>query len=130
MTRAPPKPPSATFRLDGLPQQAPGAGAHYLEFLRVPRLSAGLYLLPRGSVDPQSPHREDELYLVLSGRGQLRVGKATVPAGPGTLVYVPAGEVHAFHSVEEALRLLVVFSPAERQARPRRKPARPHTRRR
>ena len=38
------------------------AGAPYLEFLRVPSLSAGLYVLPAGGVDRQRPHAEDEIY--------------------------------------------------------------------
>ena len=36
----------------------------YLEFLKVPDLSMGLYVLPTGGVDPQSPHTEDEVYYV------------------------------------------------------------------
>ena len=40
----------------------------YLEFLRVPALSMGLYALPAGSTDPQEPHQEDEVYYVVSGR--------------------------------------------------------------
>ena len=46
------------------------AGDLYHEFLRVPDLSAGLYLLSAGAVDPQQPHTEDEVYYVISGRGQ------------------------------------------------------------
>lgn len=49
------------------------AGELYHEFLRVPDLSAGLYILPAGSVDPQQPHTEDEVYYVISGRGQIWV---------------------------------------------------------
>ena len=86
----------------------------YLEFLRVPDLSAGLYVLAAGAVDTQAPHTEDELYVVLSGRGELRVGGVSKPVGVGSLCYVRAGEEHAFHSVVESLRLLVVFGPAER----------------
>src|SRR5207253_4989147 len=32
----------------------------YLEFLRVPSMSLGIYSLPAGGVDAQKPHREDE----------------------------------------------------------------------
>ena len=46
----------------------------YREFLRVPDLSAGLYVLEAGAPDPQSPHSEDELYYVVSGRGSITVG--------------------------------------------------------
>lgn len=89
------------------------SGKSYLEFLRVPSLSLGLYALPAGGVDPQQPHREDEVYYVLSGRGSIRVGQEDRPVGPGTLVFVGAGAEHRFHSITEDLQLLVFFAPAE-----------------
>ena len=46
----------------------------YLEFLRVPSLSVGLYALPAGAEDPQEPHTEDEVYHVVGGRARIRVG--------------------------------------------------------
>jgi mannose-6-phosphate isomerase-like protein (cupin superfamily) len=90
----------------------------YLEFLRVPHLSAGLYVLPAGAADGQAPHTEDEVYVVLSGRGQLQVEAARQDVGPGSICFVPAGARHAFHSVTEELRLVVVFAPPERADRP------------
>ncbi len=106
---------SEVFELDVLLALRAASSSPYLEFLRVPHLSAGLYVLAVGSVDTQTPHTEDELYVVLSGRGQLRVGEVSRPVGVGSLCYVPAGEVHAFHSVVESLRMLVVFGPAEQK---------------
>lgn len=50
------------------------AGKPYHEFLRVPDLSAGIYALEAGAADPQSPHTEDELYYVISGRGVVTFG--------------------------------------------------------
>ena len=50
------------------------AGRRHLEFLRVPDLSAGLYRLEAGASDPQKPHAEDEVYLVVRGRSRFRVG--------------------------------------------------------
>jgi mannose-6-phosphate isomerase-like protein (cupin superfamily) len=103
------------FALAELLARRVAGGRPYLEFLRVPHLSAGLYVLPRGGLDAQSPHTEDELYFVLAGRAQLRVGQHSRPVAPGSLSFVPAGVPHAFHDVEEELRLLVVFGPAEKQ---------------
>jgi mannose-6-phosphate isomerase-like protein (cupin superfamily) len=88
----------------------------YLEFLRVPHLSAGVYVLPPGGVDAQTPHSEDELYLVLAGRAQLRVAGVSRQVRPGSLCFVKAHAAHAFHAVTEELRLLVVFGPAESTA--------------
>ena len=91
----------------------PEAGNHYREHLRVADLSAGTYCIPAGGVDTQSPHTEDEIYVVLSGRGRLRGGDDVVDVGPGSAVYVPAGEEHRFTDVVADLTVLVLFAPAE-----------------
>jgi mannose-6-phosphate isomerase-like protein (cupin superfamily) len=85
----------------------------YLEFLRVPALSMGLYVLPAGGVDPQSPHTEDEVYYIVSGRGAFRCGEEDRPVVAGSLLYVPAHVEHRFHTIEEQLQILVFFAPAE-----------------
>ena len=85
----------------------------YREFLRVPDLSAGLYVLEAGATDPQSPHTEDELYYVVAGLGSVTVGDETRDVGPGSLVFVPASVPHRFQRITEQLQILVVFGPAE-----------------
>jgi quercetin dioxygenase-like cupin family protein len=85
----------------------------YLEFLRVPALSLGLYELPAGGSDPQQPHTEDEVYYVVRGRGRFRVGAEDRPVAEGTVLFVKAGVEHHFHSITEDLTLLVFFAPAE-----------------
>lgn len=87
--------------------------SRYVELLRVPSMSMGVYVLPEGEPDPQGPHREDETYYVLAGRGRFRNGAEDAAVGPGDLLYVPARKAHYFHSVHEELVLLVTFSPAE-----------------
>ncbi len=101
------------FELKALLSQHQVAGANWSEFLRVPAMSLGVYTLPAGGVDPQSPHSEDEVYLVLSGQAALQVGDEDVPVQPGSLVYVPAQVDHRFHSIAEDLTILVFFAPAE-----------------
>ena len=91
-------------------------GQAYLEFLRVPALSLGLYALPAGGVDPQKPHTEDEVYYVVEGRGFIRVGDEDRPVEPGTVVFVAANVEHRFHTISEDLKILVFFAPAEREA--------------
>jgi mannose-6-phosphate isomerase-like protein (cupin superfamily) len=102
-----------TFDLSQESAERSRAGRLYREFLRVPALSAGLYELPAGADDPQKPHAEDEIYLVLRGRAVIRSGGEERAVGPGTLIFVPAGEEHRFHSLTEDLSLLVVFASAE-----------------
>jgi mannose-6-phosphate isomerase-like protein (cupin superfamily) len=88
-------------------------GKLYHEFLRVPDLSAGIYVIEAGGSDPQSPHTEDELYYVIAGRAIVSVGGETRPVVPGSLVFVAAGVPHRFHDIGERLELLVAFGPAE-----------------
>ena len=85
----------------------------YREFLRVETMSAGLYVLEAGGTDPQSPHAQDEIYYVLSGRARFASGGDEREVAPGDVLFVPAQEEHRFHSIEERLSLLVVFAPAE-----------------
>nr|WP_206324099.1 cupin domain-containing protein [Streptomyces sp. HNM0574] len=85
----------------------------YLQFLRERNMSVGLYALDAGSTDPQKPHRQDEVYLVVSGRGAITVGEETTMVARGSVVYVPAGVPHRFHHISEDLRVMVVFSPPE-----------------
>ena len=88
-------------------------GELYLEFLRVPAMSAGLYELAAGAHDPQSPHGEDEIYYIVDGSGQIRIGDVDHPVCAGSVVFVPAQVEHRFHSIDAALRILVIFAPAE-----------------
>ena len=99
--------------MNELERRREAAGTLYHEFLRVPSMSAGVYVLAAGSEDPQSPHEEDEVYYVASGRATVRVGEEDRPVQAGSVVYVPARVPHRFHAVEEELVLLVVFAPAE-----------------
>lgn len=89
------------------------AGQRYREFLRVPDLSAGLYVLEAGAADPQLPHGEDELYHVVSGQARITVGDETRDVQVGSLVFVEARVPHRFHDITERLEILVVFGPAE-----------------
>ncbi len=88
-------------------------GELYLEFLRRDSMSCGLYVLEAGATDPQEPHQEDEVYLVLSGRARLRVDSDDRPVGPGSVAFVARNVPHRFHDVTERLSVLVFFAPAE-----------------
>jgi mannose-6-phosphate isomerase-like protein (cupin superfamily) len=101
------------FEITQLLDQHRNAGQLWMEFLRTPSLSMGLYVLPVGGADPQQPHTEDEVYYVLSGRAHIRVGEEDRPVQAGSLVFVAARVPHKFHSITETLTLLVFFAPAE-----------------
>jgi quercetin dioxygenase-like cupin family protein len=101
------------FQLDRLEQQQAQAGKSYLEFLRVPAMSAGVYTLPAGGTDPQKPHKEDEMYYVVRGRARMRVGVEDRAISQGNVIFVAALVEHRFYAIAEELVALVFFSPAE-----------------
>ncbi|HLO33319.1 MAG TPA: cupin domain-containing protein [Anaerolineales bacterium] len=101
------------FELTQLISQRESSNKLYLEFLKVPDLSMGIYVLPAGGVDPQSPHTEDEVYYVVSGKAKIRVGDEDREVQAGSIVYVGKNVEHRFHSLEEELTVLVFFAPAE-----------------
>jgi len=101
------------FELSKLIEERSQSGDSWLEFLRVPTLSMGLYVLPAGGQDQQTPHLEDEIYYVVSGRAVLRVAGRDQPVQAGSLVFVAGEAEHRFHSIEEDLTALVFFAPAE-----------------
>ena len=89
------------------------AGKLYREFLRVPAMSAGLYVLPVGAADPQKPHHEDEMYYVIRGRGRFRAGDEEAEVSAGSVLFVAAEIEHRFDDITEELAVLVFFAPAE-----------------
>jgi len=101
------------FRLDDLDAERAANEGAYLRFLREPTMSVGLYALDAGAADPQRPHAQDEVYVVVSGRATLTVGEESTTVARGSVVFVPAGTPHRFHQISEDLRVLVVFSPPE-----------------
>ena len=92
---------------------AGSAGVDYAEQFRNAELSVGTYSLARGAIDAQSPHTEDEVYVVVSGRASFRDEHGTIAIGPGDTIFVPAGMPHRFLDIEEDLTLVVVFAPPE-----------------
>jgi mannose-6-phosphate isomerase-like protein (cupin superfamily) len=91
----------------------PGSGVDWVEHLRVSDLSVGTYSVGSGADDNQEPHTEDEIYVVTEGQAALEAGGRAVPVGPGSVIYVPAGEPHRFTGVTRDLAVLVLFAPAE-----------------
>ena len=101
------------FELTQLIFQREATNKLYFEFLQVPDLSMGLYVLPAGGTDPQSPHTEDEVYYVVSGRAKIKVANEDRDVQAGSIVYVAKNVEHRFHSIEEELKVIVFFAPAE-----------------
>jgi len=101
------------FDLTALGKTQEQSARRYFEFLRVPAMSAGLYFLPAGGTDPQSPHLQDELYYVVRGKSRFRAAEQDRAVGQGSVIFVAAGVEHRFYDIAEDLQVLVFFAPAE-----------------
>ncbi len=101
----------AAFRLSEIDERRRREGGDpWQEFLKVPSLRTGLYVLPAGSVDTQSPHTEDEIYYVVRGRGRFTADGSEMDVEAGAVLFVAAHVEHRFHSIEEDLEVLVFFA--------------------
>jgi len=98
------------FDLEELVEKKSSMAPPYLEFLRVPSLSCGIFTLKAGSTDMQHPHDEDEVYYVVSGRARMRVEGEERAVRPGSILYVRATAEHSFFEIEEDMTLLVFFA--------------------
>lgn len=100
----------------GAGSYSPPPGGHqvvWIEHLRVADLSVGTYSIPAGGTDDQTPHSEDEIYVVTTGRAVIEAGGERAQVGPGSVIYVAAGEPHRFTEITQSLALVVLFAPAE-----------------
>jgi hypothetical protein len=79
------------WELDDLEAARVASGRLYHEFISVPDLSGGLYVL----------------------EAKVAVGGDVRAIRTGSVVFVAAGVEHRFHDIEERLVLLVMFGPAE-----------------
>ena len=84
---------------------------HWIVHLSSDDLSLGTYCIPAGGLDDQTPHTEDEIYVVRSGRATLNTDSGTAEIAPGSVIFVPVGETHTFTDVTEDLALVVIFAP-------------------
>jgi mannose-6-phosphate isomerase-like protein (cupin superfamily) len=71
------------------------------------------YYAPRGH-DSQTPHSQDEIYIVASGSGRIVSGPSEAKLeskafGPGDAIFVPAGYVHRFVDFTDDFGTWVIF---------------------
>jgi mannose-6-phosphate isomerase-like protein (cupin superfamily) len=99
------------FEYDEVRQAQIGTGEQYLQFLNAGSMSLGLYALPAGGQDLQTPHLEDEIYYIVSGRGAIVVAGERRDVRPGSIVFVGKDVDHRFVDIVEDLDILVFFAP-------------------
>ncbi len=70
-------------------------------------LEVGVYVLVAPEPDRQQPHADDEVYVVLEGRGPLDVEGTRTDLREGNAIFVPAGADHRFTGCEQLCVLLI-----------------------
>lgn len=82
-------------------------GKTFLELFRHGATSVEIYQ-PVGH-DPQQPHAQDEIYVIISGHGIFQDGEEKYPFGPGDLIFIPAGKEHRFLEFSADFKTWVIF---------------------
>lgn len=101
-----------TFDVEAVRKRLEAGNGGYEVVHSSPGLEVGVYVLVAPEPDRQQPHEDDELYVVLEGRGVLTVEGAAVAVETGRSVFVPAGAEHRF-TAYEGLSVLVIFARSE-----------------
>jgi mannose-6-phosphate isomerase-like protein (cupin superfamily) len=102
------------YELSKISQQQAESDKPYFQFINEGTMSLGLYALAAGADDTQSPHTEDEIYYVVSGRASIVAAGERRPVQPGSIVFVAKEVEHRFVDIEEDLSILVFFAPEHR----------------
>ncbi|HUP33369.1 MAG TPA: cupin domain-containing protein [Gaiellaceae bacterium] len=97
------------FDVEAVKRRLAEAGGGYEVVHVSPGLEVGVYVLVAPEPDRQQPHDDDEVYVVLEGRGMLEVEGVETAVEEGHGVFVPAGAEHRFTGYEQ-LSVLVIFT--------------------
>ena len=104
--------PKPVYEAADLIKQRAESERPYLPFLNIATMDLGIYSLPKGGTDGQSPHALDEIYYVIHGKAKINISGTAHAVQPGSIIFVAAGDEHKFEEIEEDLDLLVFFSKA------------------
>lgn len=96
---------------DELVEQLEQEDRHYGEVLSAESMSVELARYP--NPEPKTPHKEDELYFIISGSGMASVGEETFAIEEGDVVYVEKGVKHDFYDIDDELTALIVFAGSD-----------------
>jgi len=101
--------PSHAFEVEQIRRRLEAGNGGYEVVHASPGLEVGVYVLVAPEPDHQQPHEDDEIYVVLEGRGVLNVEGKAIPVVQGQAIFVPAGAEHQFTGYE-GLSVLVIFA--------------------
>jgi mannose-6-phosphate isomerase-like protein (cupin superfamily) len=104
-------PTAHPFDIEGVKERLAAGTGGYEVVHRSKGVEIGVYVLVAPEPDRQTPHEDDEVYVVLEGSGVLDVEGKQVELREGHAAFVPAGAEHRFIGYER-LSVLVVFEKA------------------
>jgi mannose-6-phosphate isomerase-like protein (cupin superfamily) len=88
-----------------------GKPNHWIVHLVTDQLSMGTYSIPKDGLDDQAVHNEDEIYVVVTGTANMTTDAGSVEIGPGSVVFIPAGEKHLITDIQEDISMIGIFAP-------------------
>jgi mannose-6-phosphate isomerase-like protein (cupin superfamily) len=100
--------PTHPFDLEAVKRRLKAGTGGYEPVHESPGLEIGVYVLVAPEPDRQQPHADDEVYVVLEGRGTLDIEGTKTELREGKAIFVPAGAEHRFSGYEQ-LSVLVIF---------------------
>jgi mannose-6-phosphate isomerase-like protein (cupin superfamily) len=97
------------FDLSSYLEKIKKSSSYFHTFINRDSLAVGLLVLQSGEDDTQIPHSNDEVYLIISGDGFLRIKNKDYPVSKDKLFFVAKNVEHFFHSNAHELRVLYFF---------------------
>ncbi len=79
-------------------------------FIRGKKLSMGIQILRQGEDYGEPAHENGEVYFILKGHANLRIGKKVYKVSPGMAMHVPPKVIHSFYDVKKELVFLFIFA--------------------
>lgn len=96
------------FQSEKLLEKLPTSeGKHFIEAFRKGNLSIEMFKPEK--VDLQTPHTQDELYVIVSGTGVFKNGEENYPFKANDMIFVPAFVEHRFYDFTDDFCTWVVF---------------------
>jgi len=99
---------------DGVPARGYGAGGRRHELVGTDGYSVRWFEVPPGETSTLERHGHDHSVVIQRGRARVTLETETHELGPGDVVYVAPGELHAFAAIgDEPLAFICVRSAGD-----------------
>ena len=99
---------------EGVPPRGYGAGGRRHELVETERYRVRCFEVPAGGTSTLERHGHDHTVVIQQGRARVTLGDAAHELGPGDVVYVAPGELHAFEAIGgEPLAFICVRSAGD-----------------